>query len=196
MLIRLNKKIAYLCPYCSEICGSNLSLFSVSRGHGIDLFCTADDCGEKCVTISKKSGKYVFTVECPVCADTHTFTLNAASVLNKPQLSLKCPVSDIEILMIGNDGNLPEIFENTINSYSDLIEPFMPDAIFMQMIAIIEKLSRQGDISCICGNEHIQVSAGDDSIRFMCPKCGRKKEITVNEENLAALLAASSIILQ
>lgn len=196
MIINLNKKFAFLCPYCSEICSNDLSLFSVSNGHGAALICADDDCGEKCVTISKKGNKYAFAVECPVCADTHHFTLSTETILNKSRLSLKCPVSDIDILMIGNDDNLTDIFEDSLDEHSDLLDSQTSETILMSMIEVLEKMSLKGNISCICGNDRIDVSANENCIYFSCPKCGRTKEIQVNEKNLALLWSAGSLVIK
>lgn len=195
MIINLNKKIAFLCPYCSEICDNDISLFSVSKGHSIALICADDDCGEKCVTISKKADKYAFAVECPVCADTHTFTLSTDTVLNKSRISLKCPISDIDILMLGNDYNLADIFEDALDEHSDLLDSQFSETILMNMIEVLEKMSLNGNILCVCGNDRIDVSANEKCIYFSCPKCGRTKEIQVNEKSLAALLTAGSLVI-
>ncbi|MDD6484990.1 MAG: hypothetical protein PUF72_10565 [Clostridiales bacterium] len=197
MLINLNKKIAFICPFCSEINSEELSLFKLSGGRtGFD--CMHRGCGEECVCIEHKKDKYRIQVECPICADLHTFTISADAFLNKPVTIFKCPVSDIDIFYAGEGEAVDKALNSGLEQYSDMIMPFFPDDIdiLSQMLEVIERLSGSGDVSCSCGNEHISFKPISNYIVFACSKCGRKKTIEICEDSLAALLNASAIILK
>lgn len=102
-LNNLSRSIAYICPFCMQINTKNINIFEFSSHTPLKFLCEYDDCGEKCLYISRTKDKFKIDVECPVCEDVHSFIISSSGFLFKDLLTFKCPESNIDIFFIGDN---------------------------------------------------------------------------------------------
>lgn len=197
MLIDYNKTISYVCPICSEITADKISIFDISGRHGKSFYCSAKACGEKCVSIRKKPSKYYISAECPVCGDSHTFVSSQDGFWSRSFNAYSCPVSDMEILCIGNREDCERFMFDNSESIDEFGNEFNgEDDLICGMLECIYALESEHKISCVCGCEDIRVAATSQGVILACPNCRRMKIIDALPENLEMLEKAHSLILK
>lgn len=199
MLIKYERTIAYICPFCSSLSEKTVNAFDFS-GMGVKkLYCSTAGCHEECVKLSKKNNKYKISAECPICGDNHIYTVDASKLWEKRILTYKCPVSGINILFCGEENAVKTAIAESSEYYSDIIPDFddgSPESKMMyDMLDCVHYLQNRGKISCVCGSENISVQVINNNIALICEKCRRIRIIETNEHNLAMLLNAEAIVI-
>ncbi len=201
MLVDLKRIVAYICPFCSNISSKALSIFNFSGRDKVQLICPTHGCHETCVYITKKNSKYKLDIECPLCGETHSYTVSAENFWNKPLLTYKCPAAGIDVFFAGERSRVERALDEKSDVYSDIIDEFDDEddeLSFNLLYAIIERLNyliENGHVSCVCGNTKPEFEIIDESIALKCVKCKRSKLIEISEESLAVLLSTTSIVI-
>lgn len=199
MLMDLERTIAYICPMCSGITMRDIRVFNLSGKKPVEFGCDSGLCDEIPVRISQKKDKYQIEVQCPVCDDVHTYTLQPATFWGKKFLGLKCPVSGTKIFFAGTK----EEISLDLDKHTALISGIMEDmdvedelGIMFDIVECINDLSKQQSIYCTCGSRDIAISADDGKIVLRCLQCGKTKEIPATMESLIVLMNSMAIVLE
>lgn len=199
MLVDLKRIVAYICPLCSNISSKSLSIFRFSGNDKVHLMCPTHGCHETCVYISQRGNKYKLDIECPLCGETHSYTISKDSFWNKPIITYKCPVAGIDIFFAGEHHEVERILDENSELYSDVMDDFDDDDLsFNLLYAMIEKIHSLKDannVSCMCGCEDTEMNIISGNIMLTCKNCGKSKLIEATEENLTRLLNAHAIII-
>lgn len=200
MLINLKRIVAYICPFCSNISSKALTVFNFSGRDNIKLICPTHNCHEVCVRISYKNSKYKFEIECPLCGEKHTYTISKENFWNKPLITHKCPATGIDIFFAGEQKYVEEILDENSEVYSDVVDNLFDDVeqTFSILYAIIERLHelmKKDLVSCVCGNDDVDLNIINDNIVITCKKCNKSKMIEANEETLIRLLNAHAVVI-
>ncbi|MCD8180128.1 MAG: hypothetical protein LUF26_01420 [Firmicutes bacterium] len=200
MLVDLKRIVAYICPFCSNISSKALSIFNFSGSEKVQLICPTHGCHETCVYITQKGSKYKLDIECPLCGETHTYSISKENFWNKPLITYKCPVAGIDIFFAGERREVEKTLDENSDVYSDVMDDFDDDddPPFDLMYAIIERLHHLKDnhkISCVCGSSDAEFNIVNGNIVITCARCRRSRVIEPSEENLIGLLNARAIII-
>ena len=198
MIMDLNRTIAYICPMCSAITTKKLSVFDFSGRKTVVCSCGNETCSEPVVKLYEKKGAYGIEVECPVCDETHGYTLKQQSFWTRKLLRLACPASNINIFFAGDEAGVSAELDKHSSSISELLEDMdIEDELNLMydLIDCINELSKINGISCVCGSHNINISAEDRQIVLTCRECGKQKRIEASFESLLALLNTSTIVL-
>ena len=197
--------VAYICPFCSNISSKLISVFNFSGADKLKLICPTHGCHETCVSITQKNEKYKIDIECPLCSERHTYTINRDNFWHKPLITYKCPVAGIDIFFAGERAKVEKVLDDNSEIYSDIVDEFSEefrigddDTAFNLLYAIIEqlhKLKNSRKITCLCGETDIDLNVINGNIVLACPKCGRTKIIESNEETLTRLLNTNAVVL-
>ena len=161
----LNEKrttVAYRCPSCGGGIMSAVGLFNLSADM-VKLKCTCEKSELK--IIYNRDGTVRLTVPCLICAQPHTFTVNASLFFSDELFVLPCPYSDINIAFTGEMNAvkaelartelelLDLLEENGITDFSSLHgdEQDLPDPQILDIILfVIDDLEAEGKIYCHC----------------------------------------------
>ena len=161
----LNEKrttVAYRCPSCGGGIMSAVGLFNLSADM-VKLKCTCEKSELK--IIYNRDGTVRLTVPCLICAQPHTFTVNASLFFSDELFVLPCPYSDINIAFTGEMNAvkaelartelelLDLLEENGITDFSSLHgdEQDLPDPQILDIILfVIDDLDAEGKIYCRC----------------------------------------------
>lgn len=198
MIFKYNRIIAYICPYCSELNNREFNIFEFSGGKTISLSCSKKKCGEECVIIRPVKNKYTIALECPVCGETHKFTVSENALWNRSIITFCCPSSSsTEILFIGKRqpvlNKLKNIeMEDVIDTFDDFTEY---SNLMYRVIERIDMLLRTEGIHCMCGNSDIIPTISDNGIILECGKCKAKMLIEITQESLDKLIRINNLCL-
>lgn len=204
VLVDLKRIVAYICPFCSNISSKALSVFNFSGNNKLQLICPTHGCHETCVYITQKNNKYKLDISCPLCGETHSYTISKESFWNKPLITYKCPVAGVDIFFAGEKSEVERTLDENSDVYSDIIDdmddldPYTDEMPFNLLYAIIERLhalSENGKISCVCGNKDIDLNVEDDNVIITCQSCGKSKLIETDEDSLIHLLNTRAIVI-
>lgn len=201
VLVDLKRIVAYICPFCSNISSKALSVFNFSGTERVKLICPTHGCHETCVYITQKNSKYKLDIECPLCGETHSYSISKENFWHKPLITYKCPVAGIDIFFAGERKEVENTLDENSDVYSDVIDDFdndEEDASFNLLYAIIERLHILKDkhhISCACGSEDVELNIINGNIIITCICCNKSKVIEATEENLTRLLNAHAIVI-
>lgn len=199
MLIKYERILAYICPFCSSLSKSKISAFDFSGAGSKELYCSTAGCHEECGRITKRNNKYRINAECPICGDMHTYSADMTKFWTKPIISYKCPVSGINILFCGEAEEVNCAIEENTDYYSEIIPDFDDNSeentILYEIIDCVHYLQSRNKISCVCGSENIAVQIINNNVVIICKKCKRVRVIETNEHNLAMLLNAEAVVI-
>lgn len=198
MLIDFKKSMAYICPFCSGITSKNIDIFDFSGKSAVGFQCSSTGCREDCISIRQKASKYIVNIECPICGDSHSFSISADRFWAKKLMTLSCPISGIEIFFLGSKNDVEDALAEKAEDFSDFIDEEFDlgeEEILYGILDRIHELREKHKISCVCGNENVEFSMLGGNLALVCTRCGRTKIIETSEENLEKLLKAHSLII-
>lgn len=199
MLVELKRIVAYICPFCSNISSKALSVFNFSGTDKVQLICPTHGCHETCVRITEKNEKYKLDIKCPLCGETHSYTVSKKSFWQKHLITYKCPIAGIDIFFAGKRDEVQKKLDENNDVYSDIIDDFdEDDDSFNLMYTMIDKLHTMKDthrITCACGGDDIDLNVMGGSLVITCRRCKRFKVIEATEENLTRILNSHSIVI-
>ena len=189
--------VAYRCPHCGAGVMSVVGLFSLSADM-VKLKCT---CGESEMSVVySKDGKIRLTVPCILCPKPHVFTLNSSVFFKNELFVLPCPLSDINICMMGEENQVKAELARTELELLDLLEEHgiesfdifhkgeqtLSDPQILDIILfVIKDLDDEGRIYCKCDKNDGEESSYDvevipEGIKVTCTKCKATKTIAAN----------------
>lgn len=201
MLVDLKRIVAYICPFCSNISSKSLSIFNFSGVEKVRLICPTHGCHETCVYITEKNSKYKLDIECPLCGDTHSYTISKENFWNKPLITYKCPIAGIPIFFAGDRHQVEITLDENADFYSDTLDDFddtIAHETFNMLYSIIERLhviKDNNNLSCVCGSEEIDLNVVNGDIVLTCSCCKRTKTVECSEKNLTQIMNSNSIII-
>ena len=155
--------VAYRCPHCGAGVMSVVGLFALSADM-IKLKCT---CGNSEMSVVySRDGKVRLNVPCILCPNPHSYTVSSTVFFKNELFVLPCPISDINICMMGETNQvkaelartelelLDMLAENGIEDLSALQseeeETLTDPQIFDIIMFVINDLDAEGKISCKC----------------------------------------------
>lgn len=197
MLIDYTKSFAYICPFCSALTKKNVNIFKFSGKGYIKFLCSSKSCHEECVSIRGKEFKYIVNIECPLCGGKHSYTVSKNKFWSEKPFSLSCPATGIDIFFAGSSDEIKKMFLKTEKQISELMDIEDNNSIDLigDILECLYRLQSEHNISCICGNENVEISIADGNIVLICTDCGRIQVITPNKKNLEMLYNISSLII-
>lgn len=199
MIIDLKQIAAYICPFCSGISKRKLDIFQFSGKPALELFCHTQGCHEKCITIKPRKEKYNIEIECPLCGDTHHFTVSQKTFWEKDLLTYQCPLSSMRIFYVGMRSDVEQALAHDAELLEEMSEQFSEEDdelnLIYEILECLQRLASTGKIYCSCGNEHVSMNLQGEQILLTCSRCSRKKTIEINDETLAMLLNANALVL-
>lgn len=203
MLIDLKRTVAYICPFCSNISSKSLSIFNFSGVDKLQLICPTHGCHELCVYITQKNHKYKIDITCPLCGETHSYTIDKEHFWNRPLITYKCPAAGMDIFFAGERKKVEKSLDENADMYSDIIDDIdnidadPEDSSINLLYSIIERLHILKDnnkISCVCGEEDIDLNIVGGNITLTCPNCRKSRTLETSENTLIQLLNTHTII--
>ena len=188
--------VAYRCPHCGAGVMSLVGLFTLSADM-VKLKCT---CGKSEMSIVySKDGKIRLTVPCILCPNPHSFTLNSSVFFKNDLFVLPCPLSDINICIMGEQNQVKAELARTELELLDLLEEHgienfdifhgeqtLSDPQILDIILfVIKDLDEEGKIYCKCSRDDDEDSNYDveilpEGIKVTCTKCKATKTISAN----------------
>ena len=199
MIIKYERTGSYICPFCSNTARKTITPFDFSGNEKIRFFCPTKGCNEKCVSISYKNKKYRFDIECPICNETHSYTITKSKFWNGSVLSYKCPVSDIDMFFWGNYKDIDNAYIKINEDYNNILSDYNINAdlsyLLYEMLDCAEELNTENKVYCTCGNHNILIQIVNNSLTLTCEDCNKVRVIEINEDNLTMLLNAEAIII-
>lgn len=197
MLVDLKRIVAYICPFCSNISSKAITVFNFSGTNKIKLICPTHGCHETCVSIMQKNSKYKIDVECPLCGETHSYTVSCEGFWNKELLTYKCPAAGIDIFFAGERSAVEKTLDENSDVYSDIADDYEDEEdTFNMLYAIVECLQNLNDnhnVSCSCGCDDIKMNVSDNNIILTCTRCNKTKTIATSSESLTRLLNSHAV---
>ena len=188
--------VAYRCPHCGAGVMSLVGLFALSADM-VKLKCT---CGKSEMSVVySKDGKVRLTVPCILCPTPHNYTVNSSVFFKNELFVLPCPLSDINICMMGEQNQVKAELARTELELLDLLEEnglesfdvfhgeqTLTDPQILDIILyVINDLDAEGKIYCNCEKTEgfetdYDVEMLPEGLKVSCTKCGAKKIIPSN----------------
>lgn len=181
---------------CIESTIKELNIFNFSGNKVVSLDCSDDDCRENCANISNHNNKYKFEIICPVCGENHTFNINKNTFWSRPLISLKCPVSGINILFLGNKNDVTKSIEKQCHIFDDMRMQNSEINLVLEIIECINSFAEERRMYCECGCHEIRATVTQNEIILTCPQCSRKRSFEISIDTLSMLLNLNSIVLK
>ncbi len=191
---------------------SVVGLFALSADM-VKLKCT---CGKSEMSVVYSKDKKVrITVPCILCPNPHSFTVNSSVFFKNELFVLPCPLSDINVCMMGEQNQVKAELARTELELLDLLEEHglesfdvfhgeqtLTDPQVLDIILfVIKELDAEGKIYCKCekGEEesNYDVEMLPEGIKVTCTKCKATKTVAANSLiDAHAFLNADSLTLE
>lgn len=195
MILDFTRFCAYICPICIESSITELNIFKFSGNKTVSLNCSDDDCRESCVNISNYNDKYKLEIVCPICGESHTFNINKNAFWSRPLISLKCPVSGIDMLFIGNKSDVTKSIKKQQHIFDDMRMHSSEINLVLEIIECINSFAEERRMYCECGCREIRATVTQNEIILTCPHCNNKRTFEISIDTLSMLLNLNSIVL-
>ncbi len=204
MIISLKRTAAYFCPYCSGLSTASLSVFRFSGSNEIKLSCTSAGCRKNSIRIAAGQGKYRITAECPLCEDSHTFTVSQKAFWNRPFIKLDCPNTKIGIFFVGSAARVNKAVAQHAHDVAEFeeaqddLEDMLPGDDMQLIYGIADVMNRlltEGRVSCKCRCRDIEAGFSEDSLVLTCTRCRERTELEISYDLLHRLSSMEQIIL-
>ena len=185
MVIDFNRTVAYMCCGCGEMTFGNFSLFELSGQRGVSVKC---DCGRSHLKILPKSNtEYVVSVRCMICDEEHIFQIPLQELLRQNCAAFSCPDLHIGLAYVGkHDAVLSMVQDN--GAYIDEIvaacglEHTGKNGLTMlKALDRIQEISDDGNLTCSCGSNTIDVDVLSDALVLTCCMCGAEAVFTADD---------------
>lgn len=186
MVITPDKYVCFKCYNCGEFVFGSFSIFEVINGKQKDFTCS---CKKSMLTVKKHNKEYDLAFPCFICNEIHSLKLPFKSLWGKDSILLYCTISDVGVCSIGDFksvSNWAKEFEKLLESYYNEYELevfFANKDVMYQIIDNINKMSFNGEISCECGYNEIEIELTHDMVVLTCLRCGAVKQILAKTEN-------------
>ncbi len=199
MIKKFEQNITYICPTCSTTTDKVLNVFDFSGKSTIDFYCSKKDCNKKVMSITQTQNKCHIVLECPFCSGEHNYTLKKSLFWTKDLFCFNCPISDMQMLFIGN----PDKIKNELNNQETLIGEMFTQferengaSMILSIISEIDQMLVEGSIKCECGADNIDADIQNKGIVLKCEGCGASKLIEFTEEAYEELMNNDAIVIK
>lgn len=196
MILDFTKFCAYICPICAESSIKQLNIFDFSGSNSIALNCADDTCRENCVNISKYNDKHKIEIVCPVCGESHVFNIKKNTLWSRPSLSLKCPVSGINIFFVGTKQGVTDAVKKQQHIFDDMRMHNSEINLVLEIIECINSFAEEKRMYCECGCREIRATVTQTEIILTCPQCGNTRSFEISIDTLSMLLNLNCIVLK
>ncbi len=200
MISDFSQSILYYCPNCSAVSERRITAFQFPKNKAVEISCTNDMCSIPVITVKSIKDKYKISIVCPICSETHSFTISSKTLWNKEFFILNCNNTGMGILFVGkNSEKLSSEYQAQIDMVSGLMaeEDFDEDELdlLFEIFERINELARKESISCSCGSSNIAIQLNADSISLTCKNCDNEINFDIDSELLDKLLSTNHFII-
>ncbi len=185
MVIDFNRTVAYMCPGCGEMTFGNFSLFELSGQRGVSVKC---DCGKSQLKILPKSNtEYVVSSRCLVCDEEHIFQIPLQELLHQNCVAFSCPDIHIGLAYVGKrDAVLTMVKDNgayieEIVTACGLEHTGKNGLTMLKALDRIQEISDEGNLTCSCGSNTIDVDVLSEALVLTCCMCGAEAVFTADD---------------
>jgi hypothetical protein len=176
VLVATTTVLALRCPKCGKIKYHSLSLFYFSAKKTLQLSCS---CGAPILLISTRDRKvFYFQAECLICERKHLVEFFLREIWSDRVLSLVCSETDLEIGFIGPRDQVKKCIANQERSPQEQADSpgstdyFANPEFMYEILDCLHKIAGEGNLSCQCGNQQVEVEIFADRIELRCSICG------------------------
>jgi predicted RNA-binding Zn-ribbon protein involved in translation (DUF1610 family) len=176
VLVSTTTALALRCPKCGKIKYHSLSLFYFSAKKTLRLSCA---CGAPLLLVSTRDRKvFYFQVECLICEHKHLAEFFLREIWSGRVLSLVCSEADLEIGFIGPRDQVKKSIANQERSPQEMVDElgytdyFANPEIMYEILDCLHKIAGEGNLSCQCGNQQVEVEIFAERIELRCSSCG------------------------
>lgn len=193
--------LAYRCPECGMPTYGMKGFLTLSG----DLFKLKCRCEKSSSTEirRRKDGKTIVTAPCLLCASNHSFTFDENGEYSGDTIKLTCPVSGLDVVVIGKAEDIAEEFkrsdialsdileENGFESVERFIEAKKADAeekkntigdrvsageLYNVISFFLSELNENGGIVCSCApqDRKPECNVDENGLAVSCKCCGKK----------------------
>ncbi|MBO4770472.1 MAG: hypothetical protein J5563_06805 [Clostridia bacterium] len=192
--------VAYRCPECGRPIYGMKGFFTLSG----DLFRLKCSCESGSVAeIRREKNKTVISVPCLICSGRHSFSVDENTEYSDSVVSLRCPLSGLEIGAVGKPDDIEGSFASSedflvsaledsgFDSLENFIAAKKADAkkkkndigdrvstgeLYSVISCFLSELNERRGIVCSCppGEQSPACGVGEDGLTISCDKCGKK----------------------
>ncbi len=120
MLINRKSTLAVRCPWCGNICISEVDPFSISGNRGAMAKCL---CGQDLFSLKKqKSGGYQLNISCIACDYEHIYRLESRELWKDDLSILNCHYTNMEVCFLGKESKVRQAVETYEKEMEEIIE--------------------------------------------------------------------------
>lgn len=175
MLVSTLTTLALRCPNCGKIIFHALSRFSFGKGGDHKIDC---ECGNIAASICRK-GNHVFClqVDCMMCDERHVYTYRSKDLWQTGVTALLCVHTGAEIGFIGSREAVLNNVKKVDRSVHEIAEDmgydkyFASPEIMYQVLELLHAMTDQGNMSCSCGSDQLEVEVFPDRVELSCLGC-------------------------
>lgn len=192
MIENVNRFIAYICPECNEISDGYINVFDFSGNKPLHLTCTDKNCSHEAGVISVKGDKMKVTLNCPVCSDTHSYTISKSVFWSESLITFNCANASVTIFFAGDKKSVLESVEESERIFEEDEVALLSDEIkaIFETLDILHNVLEQKRMICRCGSRNLYPSVSNDRLFIECEDCKKKYPINPSRE-LMNLLTSS-----
>ena len=192
MIENVNRFIAYICPECNEISDGYINVFDFSGNKPLHLTCTDRNCSHEAGVISVKGDKMKVTLNCPVCSDTHSYTISKSVFWSESLITFNCANASVTIFFAGDKKSVLESVEESERIFEEDEVALLSDEIkaIFETLDILHNVLEQKRMICRCGSRNLYPSVSNDRLFIECEDCKKKYPINPSRE-LMNLLTSS-----
>lgn len=196
MIKQLTQSAAYICPVCSSVTCRHFNIFDFSGKKPIKLLCGVKRCKEEAGSIREEKDGYRISVDCPFCGYAHDFNIKKASFWSREFLVFKCPVSEFELFMIGDEERVRDAIKKQQRLLAEMAIDDERTLMLFDMMTAVHEMAHRDAITCECGSEKIEIEICDDKIVIVCSNCGASLVLAPNEEEYERIMAVDKLKLK
>ena len=199
MIKQMSQSIAYICPSCAAVTGRLVNIFNFSGKRAQEYSCEAKECDSHIVKIFEKNNKYVISVECAFCGETHIFTISKNAFWTKEFLAFTCPVSEMNVFYIGN----PEIIREEVKKQEAELADLSAEvaevdelSVLLDILSELNDMLDQDAIICECGSDVIMLDVDERGIVLSCGECETTLILSATEEEYQKLIKSDTLVIK
>ncbi|MCX7922816.1 MAG: hypothetical protein N3B21_12535 [Clostridia bacterium] len=160
-------------------------------------------CNNSSIRIIREDLKhYTLKMPCIGCGNEHAFVLGRREMFHRHINSFCCSETGVQQCFLGNDEEVRKKVDNVEKELDELINMFGYDSYFKNTQVMFDTLNRihdiaeQGNLSCECGNNDIELIMLSDKIHLKCSRCSGTKVISAaSNEDLKNINLKKQILL-
>ena len=201
MLINLSTTIALSCPACGRLEREKINIFELPVGELKQLSCS---CGAEKASIKRKENSYLeLNYFCLHCNTAHKVVISPQKFWYSKNLNpLSCKETGLNPGFFGPselvDDELRQEKQDLELMAAELgFDDFKNPDIMLQALDILHDIAAEGELSCECGSDDINIELFSDKIQLICNHCSAHLNIqAVNKADLKNLRQLNKVQLQ